>query len=140
MVGHAYVGKQQYFVHVERVRQLLKKYTIILFLPVYILSLVPPAGYVIVCTWILDSQLPCHGNSLSMSYSYVNMSSRPVSPMKTGFNRQAFLYDALPHAATTCKYVSTLSSPLSPAPLRTVLALFTHTAPHMVNSQKIRTY
>ena len=36
--------------------------------------------------------------------------------------------------------VYALSSLLSPAPLRTVLALFTHTAPHMVNSQRSLTW
>ena len=38
-----------------------------------------------------------------------------------------------------CHIISTIHQ-LSLTPLRTVLALFTHTAPHIVNSQKIRTY
>jgi type I restriction enzyme M protein len=48
--------------------------------------------------------------------------------------------NALPHAATTCSAVSILSPPLAPAPLRTVLAPFTHTALHTVNSRKSQTY
>ena len=40
---------------------------------------------------------------------------------------------ALPHAATTYHKVNiTMGYLLAPAPLRTVLALFTHTAPHIV--------
>jgi len=60
--------------------------------------------------------------------------SRPVSPVISIWLAFTLPFDFAKDVAPIIPL-----SPLAPAPLRTVLALFTHTAPHMVNSRSRRT-
>jgi hypothetical protein len=65
------------------------------------------------------------------------MSSRPASLIKnSAFTASLLLTPGRTRLLRACYFG--LSLLLSPAPLRTVLALFTHTAPHM-KSQVLRT-